>query len=311
MNTLSLFGGIECGKEACNRVGFKIDKYYYSEIDKNAIKIAKKNHPSIIELGDITKWKEWNIDWSSIDLLLGGSPCQGFSFAGKQLNFEDPRSKLFFIYAEILNHIKALNPNIIFLLENVKMKKEYQNIISHYLGIEPIEINSSLLSAQNRVRLYWTNIPGVQQPQDRGITLDDILEEKEWDEPATIRGRRINKGTIIGRRLNKQGHREDYNKEIPITQCLEVRATNRNKSNCLTTVGKDNVLTPMPIGRHPDAFKNKLPFRYYTVKEYCRLQTLPDNYMDGVSDSQAKKLIGNGWTVDVIAWILSFLKGAI
>jgi DNA (cytosine-5)-methyltransferase 3A len=238
-----------------------------------------------------------------IDLLLGGSPCQGFSFSGKQLNFFDPRSKLFFDYVDAL---KQLKPKY-FLLENVEMKKEFETVITEHVGVEPIIINSSLVSAQNRVRLYWTNIPGIEQPNDKGISLYDILEDATYTGPGAIRGRRLNKATILGRRLNVDGHREDYNKDIPITQCLEVRETNRNKSNCLTTVDKDNVLTPFPIGRHPDAFKNNLPFRYYTVKEYCRLQTVPDNYTDCISDNQAKKCLGNGWTVDVIAHILSYI----
>jgi len=188
------------------------------------------------------------------------------------------------------------------------MKREYQDIISKYMGTEPIEINSALVSAQNRVRLYWTNIPGIEQPTDKGINLLDILENTEYIGLGAIRGRRLNKATILGRRLNSKGHREDYNKDIPITQCLEVRETNTNKSNCLTTVDKDNVLTPLPIGRHPNAFKNKLPFRYYTVKEYCRLQTLSDNYLETCSENQAKKLVGNGWTVDVIVHIFKNLK---
>ncbi|WP_265445046.1 DNA cytosine methyltransferase [Acetivibrio straminisolvens] len=238
-----------------------------------------------------------------IDLLLGGSPCQGFSFAGKQLNFFDPRSKLFFDYVKAL---EILKPKY-FLLENVKMKKEYEDVITQHLGVKPIEINSALVSAQNRVRLYWTNIPNVTQPKDKGINLVDILESDVEINPGAIRGQKLNKATIIGRRLNDQGKREDYNKDIPITQCLEVRATNTNKSNCLTTVDKDNVLTPLPVGRYPDAFKNKLPFRYYTVTEYCRLQTLPDNYCDCIPESQAKKCLGNSWTVDVIAHILSFI----
>lgn len=186
------------------------------------------------------------------------------------------------------------------------MKKEYQDVISKYLGVEPIKINSALVSAQNRVRLYWTNIPGVTQPEDKGINLIDILETDDLINPAAVRGRRLNKATIIGRRLNERGVRDDYNKDVPITQCLEVRASNTNKSNCLTTVEKDNVLTTMPIGRHKDAFKNKLPFRYYTLKEYCRLQTVPENYFDGlVSESQAKKMLGNGWNVNTIAHIFN------
>ena len=128
-------------------------------------------------MGDVTKWQDWDIDWASIDLLIGGSPCQGFSFAGKQLNFNDPRSKLFFEFVDILNHIKKYNPEVKFLLENVKMKKEYQEVISGYLGVEPIEINSALVSAQNRVRLYWTNIPGIKEPTDKGLLLKDIIEK--------------------------------------------------------------------------------------------------------------------------------------
>lgn len=121
---------------------------------------------------------------------------------------------------------------------------------------------------------------------------------------------RLKKASITGRRLNKNGHREDYNKNIPVTQCLEVRKTNMNKSNCLTTVEKDNVLTPLPYGRHADVFKRKLPFRYLTVKEYCRLQTLPDDYTREVSESAAKKLLGNAWTADIIAHILSGMNSS-
>ena len=134
--------------------------------------------------------------------------------------------------------------------------------------------------------------------------MNDILEDVETLGQTT----NLNKATILGRRLNDKGIREDYNKNIPITQCLEVRASNRDKSNCITTVAKDNVLTTMSIGRHPDAFKNKLPFRYFTTKEYCRLQTVPDDYFDGVAtENQIRKMIGNGWTVDVIAHIFQGL----
>ena len=177
INVLSLFDGISCGQVALERAEIPVKNYYASEIDKYAIQITQKNYPNTIQLGDITKWQEWEIDWSSIDLLIGGSPCQGFSFAGKQLNFDDPRSKLFFVYVDILNHIKKHNPNVKFLLENVKMKKEYQNVITSYLGVEPIEINSALVSAQNRKRLYWTNIGKIEQPEDKGILLKDIVHE--------------------------------------------------------------------------------------------------------------------------------------
>jgi DNA (cytosine-5)-methyltransferase 3A len=301
MNVLSLFDGISCGQIALNKANIPYNNYFASEIDKNAIKVTQHHYPNTVQLGDVTK-----IEFiaSKIDLLIGGSPCQGFSFAGKQLNFDDPRSKLFFEFVRLVNECKPKY----FLLENVVMKKEYEDIITEYLGVAPIKINSSLVSAQNRVRLYWTNIPGVGIPEDRGITLNDVLEIDSNDNPAAIRGRRLNKATIIGRRLNEAGKRSDYNKDIPITQCLEVRATNTNKSNCLTTVDKDNVLTPLPIGRHPNAFKDKLSFRYYSLLEYERLQTLPEGYTNLVSVSQAKKMIGNAWTVDVIAHIFSYLK---
>jgi DNA (cytosine-5)-methyltransferase 1 len=297
INVLSLFDGISCGQIGLNKVGIKYNNYFASEIDKYAIKTTQANYPNTKQLGDITKLDGTKLP--GIDLLLGGSPCQGFSFAGKQLNFDDPRSKLFFEYVRLLEETKPRY----FLLENVRMKKEYQDVVSSYLGVEPIMINSNLVSAQNRERLYWANF-SIGQPNDRGIKLIDILEDTEMMELGVIRGRRLNKASIVGRRLNDKGKREDYNKEIPITQCLEVRATNRDKSSCLTTVAKDNVLTIMPIGRHSDAFKNNLPFRYYTIKEYCRLQTVPENYFDGVVfKNQIRKMIGNGWTVDVIAHI--------
>ena len=301
MNVLSLFDGMSCGQIALNRANIQYNNYFASEIDKNAIKVTQHHYPNTVQLGDVTK-----IDFiaTKIDLLIGGSPCQGFSFAGKQLNFDDPRSKLFFEFVRLIDECKPTY----FLLENVVMKKEYQDVITQYLGVEPIKINSSLVSAQNRVRLYWTNIPNVKEPEDRNISLSDILEDDSIINPGAIRGRRLNKATIIGRRLNPDGKRKDYDKDIPITQCLEVRATNTNKSNCLTTVDKDNVLTTMPIGRHPNAFKDKLPFRYYTLKEYERLQTIPEGYTSVVSRSQAKKMIGNAWTVDVISHIFSYLK---
>ena len=234
-NVLSLFDGMSCGQIALNKLGIQYENFYSSEIDKHPMKVTQHNFPNTIQIGDVTQIKGENLP--KIDLLIGGSPCQGFSFSGKGLNFEDPRSKLFF---EFVRLVKETNPRY-FLLENVKMKKEYEQVITDYLGVEPIEINSSLVSAQNRVRLYWTNIPNIQQPEDRGIGLTDILEDNEKINPGAIRGRQLNKATILGRRLNEEGKREDYNMSIPITQCLEVRATNTNKSNCLTTVAKDNV----------------------------------------------------------------------
>ena len=318
INVLSLFDGMSCGQIALNRLGIKYKNYFASEIDKHGVKVTQTHFPNTIQLGDVcgiqyengalfhhqnnNPLKNGGSFITDIDLLIGGSPCQGFSFSGKQLNFNDPRSKLFFEFVRLKNEI---NPKY-FLLENVVMKKEYEDIITKHLGIEPIMIDSQSVSAQMRKRMYWTNIPNISQPEDKGINLQDILEDIPIN--GITSNYPLNKATIIGRRLNERGVRDDYNKNVPITQCLEVRATNTNKSNCITTVEKDNVLTTMPIGRHLDAFKNKLPFRYYTIKEYCRLQTVPDNYFEGiVSTNQGKKMIGNGWTIDVITHIFKQL----
>lgn len=170
INVLSLFDGMSCGQIALNRLGIKVDNYFASEIDKYAIQVTQKNYPDTKHIGDVTKVKAK--DLPKIDLLIGGSPCQGFSFAGKQLNFKDPRSSLFFEYVRLLNECKPTY----FLLENVKMKKEFQDTVTDYLDVEPILINSSLLTAQNRPRLYWTNIPNIDQPNDKGITLEQIRD---------------------------------------------------------------------------------------------------------------------------------------
>lgn len=209
MNVLSLFDGISCGQQALKELGIPVAKYYASEIEKHPIAITQHNFPDTIQLGDVTKWREWDIDWASINLLQGGSPCQGFSFAGKQLNFEDPRSKLFFEFVDILNHIRKHNPDVKFLLENVRMKKEYQDVISEQLGVQPVMINSARLSAQNRVRLYWTNICTVEQPEDKGIWLRDVLEDIEPTEnlpPLTARrvGYAEKDGTIRGYQGDKK-----------------------------------------------------------------------------------------------------------
>ena len=170
MNVLSLFDGMSCGRLALDRLGIEVDQYYAAEIDKYAIQVTQENWPETIQLGDVTQIK--GKDLPKIDLILAGSPCQGFSFAGKQLAFDDPRSALFFEFVRIL---KECNPKY-FLLENVKMKKEFLEIITQQVGAEPILINSALVSAQNRQRYYWTNIPGVEQPENRGVVLRDILE---------------------------------------------------------------------------------------------------------------------------------------
>jgi DNA (cytosine-5)-methyltransferase 3A len=316
MNVLSLFDGMSCGQQALDRLRLDFT-YYASEVDKAAIKVTTTNYPNTIHLGDVR-----NLDVSTlpkIDLLIGGSPCQNFSFAGKQQGATTKskieinslkqylklkkegfefigQSYLFWEYMRILTELKKINPKIIFLLENVLMAEKWKNILSTAIGVKPIEIDSKLVSAQTRRRLYWTNLE-VEQPEDKHIYLNDILEDKTF----------LNKASIIGRRL-KDGVRKDYDKTVPITQCLEVRASNRNKCNCLTTVAKDNVLTNLPIGRHPGVYTDNLPYRNYTPTELEALQTVKRGYTSCVSDSQRVKMLGNGWTVDVISHILKDLQ---
>lgn len=316
MNVLSLFDGIACGRLALQRANIQVDTYYASEIEKSSIKVALTNFPDIIEVGDVRNLN--TKDFKDIDLMIWGSPCQNFSMAGKRQGMTtkdkitiDTLDKYLYykqqnysfegqsyLFWEAIRLLKEIKPKY-FLMENVNMADKWKSIITRELNVQPIEINSNLVSAQNRVRLYWTNIPNVSVPQDKHVQLKDILEtNKDW-----------NKATIVGRRLNQEGKREDYNKSIPISQYIEVRDTNTNKSNCLTTVEKDNVLTPLPIGRHKDAFKLNLPFRYYSQTEYERLQTLPNGYTSCLSSSVAKKVIGNAWTVDVITHLLKGLTG--
>lgn len=339
MNVLSLFDGMSCGRLALNKAGIKVDKYYASENDIHAKRVSELNFPDTIHLGDVTKWEQWDIDWSKIDMVIGGSPCQGFSFAGKQLAFDDPRSKLFFEFVNIVRYVKEHNPDMKFMLENVKMKKQFCDIITEHLGVEPIEINSSLLSAQNRVRLYWTNIEGVEQPEDKNIKLIDVLDKTVEDKyyhtskgvaymNRTVKGGRshwdfahhsdsvnpksacltanLHKGVpynvlvcgrIVGRRINPEtGKRDDYNKDIPIIQRFEPRTDGR--SGCLTTVQKDNTL----------GTEDGVAVRKFTPTECERLQTVPEGYTRWVSNTQRYKMLGNGWTVDVVAFIFSHLK---
>lgn len=225
-NVLSLFNGISCGRVALDRADIEFKNYYSSEIDKYAIKVSDNNYPDIIQLGDVTKWQEWNIDWSSIDLILAGSPCQGFSFAGKQLAFDDPRSQLFFVFVNILNHVKSLNPNVKFLLENVRMKKEHIQVINECLGVEPTLINSALVSAQNRQRLYWANWK-ITQPEDKGIYLKDIDHENTYcdREKSYCIDANYAKGTTIEQYLTKSRRQIVFNLEsyiVPFDKTLKI-----------------------------------------------------------------------------------------
>ena len=284
MNVLSCFDGMSCGRIALERAGFKVDKYYAAEIDRYAIKVTQKNYPDTVQLGDVCKVKAANLP--KIDLLIGGSPCQGFSFAGKQLNFDDPRSKLFFEFVRLL---KECNPKY-FLLENVKMKKEYQDVISGFLGVDPIEINSALVSAQNRKRLYWTNIPVVGQPKDRHISFQNFIEKT-----GNLGKYKLNKTPSRIRMWNNGKGRNAHH------SCTNV--TFLNKVNCVTTKQDRSNNTGLITY---DGF-----CRYLTQNELEQCQTVPIGYTKSVSYTQASKMLGNGWTVDVIAWIFSFMDGTV
>lgn len=334
MNVLSLFDGMSCGQIALEKVGFQVDKYFASEIDKHAIKVAKANYPDTVHLGDVRDVKA--DDLPQIDLLIGGSPCQGFSFAGKQLNFDDPRSKLFWEYVRLL---KELQPKY-FLLENVKMKQESMDVITEALGVEPIFINSNLVSAQNRQRYYWTNIPVDGLPEDKGIMLKDILEDGcvDRDKSHCIDANYFKGGNLKSyfekhrRQLvfsddglchvgdaDLKGHgyvRRVYhpdgkapslcaasggNLEPKILQ----KARGFNKGGIKAIDGKTPSITTSSWQHNNHlTFDDGLTWRKLTPLECERLQTVPEGYTAHVSNTQRYRMLGNGWTVDVITHIL-------
>lgn len=302
MNVLSLFDGISCGQIALERAGIKVDNYYASEIDKNAIKVTQYNFPKTIQLGDVAKWKGWDIDWERVDLLCAGFPCQAWSLAGKQQGANDPRGALAITLFELFVFLKEKNPNLKFLFENVTMKKEYSDYLTNLFGVKPIKINSNLLSAQSRNRLYWTNL--------------NIL-------PIT------NKHIYAGNILENCGHEIPSDKEIQ-NQLKLLLSNSKYASNFKWSydsagrilVSRPDGLKIQRIGRV--AFPNHKteiltcvtqPFvfdgakiRKVTPTEAERLQTLPDGYTSILTKSQRYKHIGNAWTVDVIAHIFSSIS---
>jgi DNA-cytosine methyltransferase len=299
MNVLSLFDGMSCGQIALNELGIKVDNYIASEIDKYAIKQTQHNFPDTIHLGGVTKVR--GSDLPKIDLLIGGSPCQGFSFAGKQLNFRDRRSVLFFEYVRILKELREINPNIKFLFENVRMKRQFEAVISKHLGLHPVMINSALVSAQNRVRLYWTNIrtrseglfpeiyTDIPQPQDRGLLLRDILE-------TNVPERYFIPENVLANMLKHKKRQKAAGNGFGI----DIRRA-QDKS-CSLTVGGNMMrnLVEQPVCA--------AKIRRLTPKECARLQTIPDWYEFVCSETQIYKMLGNGWTIDVIKHIFNMLK---
>jgi len=312
MNVLSLFDGMSCGQIALNRAGININSYYASELDKYAIQVTQANWPETVQLGDVLKWKEWNIDWSSIDLLIGGSPCQGFSYAGEQLGFDDPRSRLFFVYVDILNHIKTVNPKIKFMLENVKMKQEWLDIITGFLGVEPVFINSCSVSAQNRQRYYWCNWY-VEQPEIVGIILSDVLETGIVNrEKAYALTARYYKAGSFDRYTRKSSDQLIFELYGLSETCIAkfnrygVRFLTENTKVAKTlTAGDYGKLGK--YGNYLQSLKCETQIRKLTPVECERLQTVPDDYTNHVSNSQRYRMLGNGWTVDVVVDLFKYM----
>lgn len=290
MNVLSLFDGMSCGRIALDRAGIKVDNYYSSEIEPKAIIVANKNYPMDADkrLGDVQAIEGWEID--DIDLLIGGSPCQGLSRAKhNRKNLEDFRSILFYEYVRVLKEIKPKY----FLLENVVMDNESESIISELLGVEPIMINSNLVSAQNRKRLYWTNIPNVIQPEDKGILIGNILDKKPFEifederiENTKVRTKNYYKWDTSGKGYYSQQDRAYY------------------KNGKMCCVPKSQVKSKVNVVEEEGVYRRLSPI------EVERLQTVPDDYtlVDGVSMTKRYEMLGNGWTVDVIAHIFKGLK---
>jgi DNA (cytosine-5)-methyltransferase 3A len=293
MNVLSLFDGISCGQLALQRAGVTVKNYFASEIDKHAITVTQHHYPNTVQLGSIVGLDTKVLP--KIDLVIGGSPCQSFSRSGDNSGF-DGKSGLFWEYIRVLNEVKPKY----FLLENVVMKKEWEKIITDTIGVEPVMIDSKFFSAQKRQRLYWTNIPFDKNIEDRKINILDILnpigdECTINDNPVVLDINdgifKIKNGTKIGYLFGKNG--DCVNLEFPKSKSRRGRVSN-GKTNTLNTACNYGVIV-----------NNNL--RELNIVEYERLQTLPDDYTSIAPLNQRKKMIGNGWTVDVISHIFKGL----
>jgi DNA (cytosine-5)-methyltransferase 3A len=337
MNVVSLFNGMNTGRQALENVGIKVDKYYSSEIKPYAIELTQHHFPDTIQVGDVTKWREWDIDWSSIDLVLSGSPCQDLSAAGKRAGITGKKSSLFFVFVDILNHIKELNPKVLFLQENVgSARKEDVGIMSRALGVYPVRINSSLVTAQLRDRYYWSNIrtredgmfgdiiTDIPQPKDRGIMFGDIITDGFVDRDKT--------GCLM-ESISRVQHtdigiksREKFGVPIIYIENEELRVkTNTIKGYDIVTDNDCIDLSfPTSTTRRGRVTKGKSPClmesnnNLYSYKdgmvrtvnqvEMERLQGFPDGYTSMLSTRKAGSLLGDGWTLPVIEHIFKFIK---
>ena len=286
MNVLSLFNGMNTGRQALENVGVKVNKYYSSEIKPYAIELTQYHFPDTIQVGDVTKWREWDIDWKGIDLVLSGSPCQDLSAAGKRAGINGSRSSLFFTFVEILEHIKLLNPKVLFLQENVGSASKLDvGIMSRALGVYPVRINSSLVTAQLRDRYYWSNIKTIQtmfdittdipQPKDKEVLFKDIITSGEVN--------REKSKCLLAGLYNSFSYKDEKSKEA------QHYLINREKFGTLLIYEKEYIRTV-----------NKI--------EMCRLQGFPDNYCDILTTAKAGSLLGDGWTLPIIEHIFKFIK---
>lgn len=289
MKLLSLFDGIGCGAVALERAGYKIDKYYASEIEPLSSKVVAHHYPEAIHLGDVTKWESWPVNWGEIDILFAGFPCQSWSLAGKQKGIEDPRGELVYCMVDILNKIRETNKEVIFLFENVKMKPQYLEFLNDTIGVMPIRLNSKLVSAQLRDRYYWTNIPFVEQPADKGLKLCDVIVSGRVDRDKSL---------CITKRYEGFTGSQAY---------LRRRYFGRSMGQA---VFEDS--TPEEhreawvIDDRGDFLEVPGKIRSLNVTECEALQTLPPNYVkDVLGDTlKAKGIVGNGWTVDMIVHLV-------
>ena len=327
MNVLSLFNGMSTGHTALENVGIKVGKYYSSEIKTAAIKLTQHHYPNTIQLGDVTKWKEWDIDWKNIDMVLSGSPCQDLSIAGKRKGLEGERSGLFFVFVDILNHIKELNPKVLFLQENVaSAPKKDIGIMSRALGVYPVRINSSLVTAQLRDRYYWSNIrtaldgmfgdivTDIPQPKDKKIMFRDIVQggAVKVDKSVCLAERTIASASYKDMESDKA---QNFLKQRESRSMMSLIYVDRDKSYTLlesiksvcNNKNQKSIENRINQRMHPVVYEDKIA-RIVNKVEMCRLQGFPDDWCDILTDVEAGSLLGDGWTLPIIEHIFSFIE---
>ena len=304
MNVLSYFDGMSCGQLALRRAGIKVDNYFACEIKEHAIAITQENFPHTIQLGDVTKVLEQQKDLSKIDLYIGGSPCQDLSGANKERKgLEGIKSKLFYTYLDTLNAIREANPDVKFLLENVSMKKDQQDLISELVGCQPIRINSKLVSGQLRNRLYWTNIEFDNVIEDRNVSLQSILTEGYTDrDKARCLLESDSRPSATPVKMFHRYYSTGFTTLIFKSKEHYESCVDHYDSNFKSMSAKDidGVMGDMDLSMYDG-------LRYMNKTELEACQTVPEGYTDSLTRNNAACLLGDGWTVDVIAHIFKNL----